>query len=474
MIDLLPFQRRFLAAGLKPGIRTAALSLPRGNGKSALAGHLVTRILTPTDPLFRAGTESVLCAASIDQARTVFRFARADLESDPAYRFLDSHTRIGITHKPTNTKLRVIGSNGNTAMGLVNCPWAVCDEPGAWTVNGGQLMWDAIETAQGKPDSPMKCLLIGTLAPSVSGWWHDLIADGSRGSTHVTALYGNLGRWDRWSEIARVNPLMSRFPESRQVLKEERDRARRDTRLRARFQSYRLNAPTAEESKVLLTVDDFERAAARPEGLPAGRPIVGADLGGGRSWSAAVAIWESGRVEALGVASGIPDIREQEKRDRVPAGTYQRLVDGGHLHVAEGLRVQPVGKVVAAIREAWGAPAALWCDRFRLHEFQDCATGWNLQPRVTRWSEASDDIRALRRLMMDGPLSIAPSSAPLIAASLAAARVKSDDQGSTRLTKNANRTGRDDVAAALLLAAGAYARDRARPRPRAPRVALVG
>ena len=115
--------------------------------------------------MFRRGTESVLCAASIEQARIVFRVAREVLEPTDAYRFLDSHTRIGITHKDTNTKLRVIGSNGRTAMGLVGCPWAVCDEPGSWEVNGGTLLHAAIETAKGKPGSPLRALYIGTLAP---------------------------------------------------------------------------------------------------------------------------------------------------------------------------------------------------------------------------------------------------------------------------------------------------------------------
>ena len=48
-------------------------------------------------------------------------------------------------------------------------------------------------------------------------------------------------------------------------------------------------------------------------------------------------------------------------------------------------------------------------------------------------------------------------------ASLAVAVVRGDDQGSTRLVKNGtNNTGRDDVAAALTLAAGAYARSMAK------------
>ena len=237
MLDLRPFQRRFIKAATAPGIDTAALSLPRGNGKSWLAGYLVSRILDPGDRLFRAGTESVLCAASIEQSRICFRFARAELEGRGGYRFLDSHTRIGIVHVASNTRLRVIGSNGKTAMGLVGCPWAICDEPGAWEVNGGQLLHDAIETAKGKPGSPLRAVYIGTLAPAMAGWWHDLVKDGTHGSVYVQSLKGNPERWDRWPEIRRCNPLVSVSADFRRKLLEERDAARRDSRLKARFLS---------------------------------------------------------------------------------------------------------------------------------------------------------------------------------------------------------------------------------------------
>ena len=207
---------------------TSAISLPRGNGKSWLAGHLVARILDPADKLFRAGTESVLCAASIEQARIVHRFARQTLEPTGEYPFLDSATRVTITHKPTGTRLRVIGSNGRTAMGLVGCPWAICDEPGAWETRGGTLLYDAIETAKGKPGSPMRALYLGTLAPSMAGWWHDLVDAGSRPGVHVTAMRGDPKRWDQWNEIRRCNPLTAVSADFRRQLLAERDAARRD------------------------------------------------------------------------------------------------------------------------------------------------------------------------------------------------------------------------------------------------------
>ena len=464
MITLRPFQTRFIRAATAPGIDTAALSLPRGNGKSALAGYLLSRIMDPADKLFRPGTESVLCAASIEQARIVFRFARETLEPRGGYRFLDSHTRIGITHKQTNTRLRVIGSNGKTAMGLVGCPWAICDEPGAWEVNGGTLLHDAIETAKGKPGSPLRALYIGTLAPAVSGWWHDLIDDGTHGTTYVQALRGDPERWDSWHEIRRCNPLTAVSATFRGRLLEERDKARADTRLKARFLSYRLNVPSGDESSMLLTVDDWERVTSRAVPERAGRPIVGIDLGAGRAWSAAVGVWRNGRTEAIAIAPGIPSLEAQEKRDRVPAGTYRQLAASGALRVADGLRVQPPAALVRAARDTWGSLEVIFCDRFRLAELQDCVNGTPIMPRVTRWSEASEDIRAVRKYAADGPLACEPGTRDLLAASLAAAMVKNDDAGSVRLVKNGtNNCARDDVAMALTLACGALSRA---PAPR--------
>ncbi len=443
---------------------TAALSIPRGNGKSWLAGYIVSRVLSPDDFLFRPGTESVLFSGSIEQCRIVFRFARATLEPLGGYRFLDSATRCAITHEPTNTRLRVAGSNSKTSFGLVGCPWAIFDEPGSAEVIGGQQLYDSITTAQGKPGSPLKALFIGTLAPSLGGWWHDLVNDGTGGSTYVQALIGDPDKWEQWPEIRRCNPLTAVSPEFRKKLLAERDEARRDTRLKARFLSYRLNCPSGDESTMLLSVDDFERVCSRPVAKREGLPFVGVDLGGGRAWSAAVGIWRSGRVEALAVAPGIPSLADQEKRDRVPKGTYQRLAQSGALRVAEGLRVQPPAQLVGAILSEWGEPGVIVSDRFRLAELQDCTNGIPLQPRVARWSEAAEDIRALRKLAKDGPLSCEDGSRLLLTASLSAALVKNDDQGNTRLSKRgANNEARDDVAAALTLSAGAFYRELSRP-----------
>ena len=460
MIELRPFQRRFIREALRPDIDTACLSIARGNGKSALAGYLLTRVLDPTDDLFHAGSESVLCAATLEQARICFRFARADLEPTGQYRFLDSHTRIGIVHKKTNTRLRVISSNAKAAFGLVNTPMVIADEPGAWEVGGGTLLHDAIETAKGKPQSRLQSVYIGTLAPSTAGWWHDMIQDGTKGSVYVQALRGDPDRWDTWSEIRRCNPLTAISAPFRRKLLQERDEARKDSRLKARFMSYRLNVPSGDESTMLLTVDDWQRVCSRPVPERSGRPIVGVDLGGGRAWSAATAVWRSGRIEVVAIAPGVPTLLEQEKRDRVPRGVYSRLALAGALRVSEGKRVPPVADLWRACVAAWGPAEVVTCDRFRLGELEDAVAGAvQVIPRVTRWSSASEDIRALRRGAADGPLSCAEGSRDLLTASLSASMVTTDDQGSVRLRKRGvNNQARDDAAHALVLAAGLLSR----------------
>ena len=189
-----------------PGVDIAALSLPRGNGKSWLAAYILARCLTPGDDLHQPGKEYLLLAATLEQARIAFRFVRGRLGEGKEYRWTDSTQRIGAVHLPTNTRLRVISSDGRGAMGIVDVPLIVADEPGAWSANS--LMADALETALGKPGSPLKIIYIGTVAPAKSGWWHEMIDDGSHDSIYVQALQGDRAKWDQASEIRRVNPLM--------------------------------------------------------------------------------------------------------------------------------------------------------------------------------------------------------------------------------------------------------------------------
>ena len=158
-LDLRPFQRRFLRAALAPDIEVAALSLPRGNGKTTLLALLAARSLTPGDPLFVGGAQNVLIAGSIKQSRPGFRLARAALGED-GYRYEDSNQGTKILHIESGTRMDVHAANAKTALGWLGARLILVDE-GA--VVSGDL-WDAIATTAGKGETSI--IVAGTLAPS--------------------------------------------------------------------------------------------------------------------------------------------------------------------------------------------------------------------------------------------------------------------------------------------------------------------
>ena len=67
--------------------------------------------------------------------------------------------------------------------------------------------------------------------------------------------------------------------------------------------------------------------------------------------------------------------------------------------------------------------------------------------------------------MKDGGFSVAPDALGLLTVSLSASKIENDTAGNMRLIKRdrGSNTGRDDVAAALTLAAGAFERYPAAP-----------
>ncbi len=341
-------------------------------------------------------------------------------------------------------------------MGLLNCDLVISDEPGSWRVQDGELLHDAIESAMGKPGSNLRALYFGTVAPSFEGhWWHDLVHSVSGGSRHVTLIEGT-GAWDSPHTIRRANPLMWSYAKSRGVLLAERDAARRDERLRARFMSYRLNVPASDASDVVLTVDDWRAVCGRPVPDRQGPPVVAVDMGRERSWSSVASLWPSGRLEVTAVCPGIPGLSEQEKRDGVPAGTYRRLADQGSMVVAEGWRRVPADLVGEAVRSY--RPGAVFSDKDRVGELADAGLA-NVISQVMGWGFWTSAIRQLRLLASNGPLSVAHGSRALLQASLREAKVENSSAGGHRLVKRRrNNKSRDDVVAAILVAAAQWPR----------------
>ena len=86
-------------------------------------------------------------------------------------------------------------ANAKTSFGLVGVPIVVLDEPGSLETRGGEMLADALFSAQGKPGSALKVICAGTLAPmatSAGHWWFDLVEGGTKNTTFVLKYQGDL------------------------------------------------------------------------------------------------------------------------------------------------------------------------------------------------------------------------------------------------------------------------------------------
>lgn len=127
--ELRPFQRTFLRRAMAPGIDLGVMSVPRGNGKTSLAAHVVARHLTPGDPYYQRDNEIVLISGSTAQSRFAHKFVRRELEHLGIYRWSSSLTSMGARDTTNGVELRVMSSNPRTAHGLVGVSLCFCDEP---------------------------------------------------------------------------------------------------------------------------------------------------------------------------------------------------------------------------------------------------------------------------------------------------------------------------------------------------------
>ena len=449
-------------------VRIAALSMPRGNAKSFLCARLAGLFLDPELSLGNEGpNEVIVVAGSMEQARIIFTFI---LETIPKherdqYRISDTVQHLWIVHKESGNRVRAISSNAKKALGLASFNLIIADEPASWELRDGRLMFDALRQALGKRKG-QKLLLIGTLSPSEPGsWWPELVKTGTnkKTGTFVTCISADTeDDWLDWETVKRVNPMFQLNKTLRDNVKQEWEEAQANPSLKNSFLAYRLNQLVETREEMLVRVEDWQTVESRPVPPRIGKPIVGLDLGAHRSWSAIWCLWPNGRSECYALCGGIPSIVEREKQDAVPKGLYEKLREEGVLLIDEGVRVARPQTLVNKMVLLGLEPQAIYADRFLLNQLLDVLPSeWEIIERKTRWSEATEDICGLRKLIADGPLSIVSQCRTLARYSLSQAIVI-EDEGNLRVSKRRKWKSRDDVAICSTLAGGALARHLAR------------
>ena len=235
------------------------------------------------------------------------------------------------------------------------------------------------------------------------------------------------------------------------------------------FRSQDLNLEGSASVEQICSPTDWKKCHVAELPERDGRCVVGIDLGGSRSMTAAVILWPgTGRIEAYGAFPSVPKLQNRAKKDRQP---YTLMRADGELQVYQG-RVVPVGRFLRGIRDRLQGQTVIGAgaDRYRRAETEqflaDGELRWPMYWRGTGASATADgsaDVRAFQRAVLGRNLK--HGGGLLLSSAIADSILRYDKAGNPALDKS-RRYGRIDAVSAGVIAAGLAERFQASPKYR--------
>jgi len=458
-LKLAPFQKAFVTGALAPATSTAALSVGRGNGKSALsAGLALGELLGVWSGQPRR--EILLAARNRDQATIAWRFAASlsqslPIETQEQLTFRrGAKLEIEFAGDGGGHLLRVVPADGKSALGSAPT-LALLDERGHWERDKGDALEHALLSGLGKRGG--RALIISTSAPDDAhpfSKWLDEPQEGVYRQEHRPSP--GLPA-DDLDSLLLANPgCKAGIGSSQEWLQAQARRAiARGGSALTTFRLYNRNERVSGETRdLLLTVDEWLNCETSDLPPRQGQVVLGIDLGGSASMSAAAFCWpETGRLECLGTFPCKPSLANRGAADGV--GTrYVEMQNRGELSTL-GEATVPVAAWLAAVMQRIEGEhvAALVADRYKQSELGEaiCRAGIRA-PIVWRgqgFRDGGEDCERFRRACFDGKVKAAPSL--LLRSAFADAVTLRDPANNLKLAK-ARSNGRIDAASASVLA----------------------
>ena len=469
-LKLARFQRDFIKGALAKKTSVAVLSVGRGNGKSALSSGLALgSLLGKWDN--QPYREILLAARTRDQAQICWRYvaglasslpdeiqARLTFRRSPRLEieYVDAD---GISHV-----VRAVAADGKSVLGT-SPTLAIMDERGHWADDKGDALEDALMSGLGKRGG--KALIISTSAADDAhafSRWIDQPPPGTYVQEHrpPPGLPA-----DDLESIMLANPGARSGIGSKPtwlIAQAERAIAQGGHALNS-FRLYNRNERISGEARdLLLTLDEW--LVAENETLPArsGPVVIGIDLGGSASMTAAAFYWpETGRLESRGWFPSSPSLANRGASDAV--GTrYVEMQDRGELDVMGDKTVPIAGWLDAVLSHVEGQRiSGLVADRYKAAELGEAMDARNIRvPVIWRgfgFKDGGEDVERFRRAVFDGKVIAAPSL--LMRSALSDAVCLRDPAGNAKLAK-ARSKGRIDTASAAVIAVAEGARQSGR------------
>ena len=469
---LLPnWQRDFIVAALGPGIREAGISVARKNGKSgAIAALFLACLVGPLNaPLWRGIVVSLTGQLAAELRDAITQTAEAS--------GLDHLLNVRRSPPPGSieglqgAKVTILASDKATGH-AIGADLAVIDEAGLIPESGRDL-WNAILASTSGRDGCLLCISIRGDSPMFS----ELAERRDRPGVvfHEWAAPEGCALDDRDAWTA-ANPGLETGIKSTEYMVDMSARAIVTPADSASFRAMDLNQPQSPSRELLCDVSDW--LACEVEELPprTARYVVGLDIGGSSSLTAAFALFDNGRAEVWTACGDTPDLLTRGRADGV-GGRYQQMEDRGELKTYPG-RVTPVADFLRDVAESLGrTPEAVAADRYRKAEVEDLLQSagltWSIQWRGTGASSTADgshDVRAFQRMVLGKRLKVMESL--VLRSSISESSIRYDSGGNPALDKLRSKS-RIDALQAGVLAASLWESMLSRPKRRRPRLRVI-
>jgi phage terminase large subunit-like protein len=467
-LRLAPYQHQFIEGALADDANIGVLSVGRGNAKTALAAGVALGSLLGKCGDTQRRREILIGARTAEQGRVSWQFVAGFARSLP----VSVQKRLTFRRSPRleiefddEHVLRVLPADGKTALGTAPT-LVLMDERGHWERDKGDALEHALLSGLGKRGG--RALIISTSAPDDShafSRWLDEDQPGTYRQEHrpAPALPA-----DDTASLLVANP-GAEYGIGASVEWLQAQARRAIARGGSTLTSFRLlnrNERVSGESRdVLLSVDEWlgcETAALPPR---QGKVIVGIDLGGSASMSAAAFLWPStGRLECHGWFPSRPTLCVRGASDGV-SGRYIEMEQRGELSTVGDMTVPVASWLAEVMRRVEGETiSALVADRYRQSELGEAIDKAGIRcPIIWRgmgFRDGGEDVERFRRAAFDGKVKSAPSL--LLRSAFADAVVLRDPANNSKLAKGRSN-GRIDAAAATVLAVAEGARQTARP-----------
>lgn len=442
-------------------VRTGIITLPRKQGKTALAAAIIMAHMGIGPEVEQRG-QIFSAANDRQQAALIYNELEAWIHAVPEFTSLFNTKAFEkkIECLVSGTAYQALSRDAKKAHGL--SPSLIIYDESAQSPDS--RLWDNLTSGTGARHEPL-AINISTQAPDDHHFLSELIDYGRKiaagdlppDPTYLLVEYSAPMDADPWDPAvwAACNPALGDFRDEKE-LAQYADRAQKIPSMESVFRNLYLNQRCSSDPR-FVSVEDWTACADVAECV--GTCYLGLDLATVQDLTALAAFWpDNGAVKVWTWLPGDPPLNERSVADRVPYDLWHRE---GWIEVFPGKATdhRAVAIKLVELTQQFDVAAVAY-DRWRIENLNAILDEMGAEVPLEPWGQGFKDmapaVNELESLVVGHRLRHGGN--PILTWCMSNVRVLTDPAGNRKFDKGSARFKRIDAAQALAMAVGIAAR----------------